>query len=165
MKFSPAPDRDGSHDFDFFFGSWRVHHRRLRERLTGCAEWVEFGGTVTTQPLLGGAGNVDDNVLDLPGGAYRAATLRAYDAVKHCWSIWWLDGRQPGKLDVPVEGGFVDGTGTFYAEDTLNGRPIRVRFCWLRTSTTTPRWEQAFSPDAGQSWETNWTMDFFRSAA
>jgi hypothetical protein len=26
-----------------------------------------------------------------------------------------------------------------------------------------PRWEQAFSPDGGTTWETNWVMDFTRS--
>jgi len=26
-------DTDGVHGFDFFMGSWRVHHRRLKERL------------------------------------------------------------------------------------------------------------------------------------
>ena len=25
-----------------------------------------------------------------------------------------------------------------------------------QTATPTPRWEQAFSPDEGKSWETNW---------
>jgi hypothetical protein len=29
----------GERDFDFFFGAWRVAHRRLRERLTGCTDW------------------------------------------------------------------------------------------------------------------------------
>jgi hypothetical protein len=28
--------------------------------------------------------------------------------------------------------------------------------------TALPRWEQAFSPDGGQSWETNWKMTFRR---
>jgi hypothetical protein len=27
--------RDGSRDFDFWMGSWKVHNRRLRERLKG----------------------------------------------------------------------------------------------------------------------------------
>jgi len=27
-----------------------------------------------------------------------------------------------------------------------------------------PRWEQALSVDGGATWETNWTMDFVRSA-
>jgi hypothetical protein len=56
---------DASHDFDFLFGSWRVQHRRLKERLAKSTQWVEFDGTCVTQPLLGGFGNVDDNVQDL----------------------------------------------------------------------------------------------------
>ena len=56
------------HDFDFYMGSWRVHHRRLKERLAGNDEWQEFEGTSTAWPILGGAGNIDDNVLELPAG-------------------------------------------------------------------------------------------------
>ena len=46
--------------------------------------------------------------------------------------------------------------------DTLDGKPIRVRFHWLKTDTASPRWEQAMSVDGGETWETNWTMDFHR---
>ena len=67
-------------DFDFLFGRWRVAHRRLDARLAGCTTWTEFAGTCATWPLLGGRGNIDDNVLELPSGTYRAATLRSYDA-------------------------------------------------------------------------------------
>ena len=81
-------------------------------------------------PLLGGAGNVDDNVLELPAGTYRAISLRSFDPVTNQWSIWWLDGRTPGRLDPPVVGGFEDGVGTFIAGDTFDGRPILVRFIW-----------------------------------
>lgn len=165
MTHSPPAERNGSRDFDFFLGSWRTHHRRLVKRLAGCTEWAEFDGLTVTCPLLGGAGNIDDNVINLPDGTYRAATLRAYDAVLRQWSIWWLDGRRPGQLDIPVVGGFTDGIGTFYADDTLDGLPIRVRFLWLRTTSALPRWEQAFSPDGDLTWETNWTMDFARTEA
>ena len=65
-------------------------------------------------------------------------------------------------IDVPVVGRFVDGVGTFLAEDTFEGRPIVVRFLWTRTDTPSPRWEQAFSEDGGTTWETNWEMDFTR---
>ena len=152
----------GHTDFDFFLGNWRVMHRRLTERLVGCNEWVEFTGTCMTQPILGGFGNIDDNVLELPSGMYRAATLRSFDAKTETWSIWWLDGRNPNSLDPPVVGRFQDSIGTFYAEDTLDGRPIRVRFQWTSPERDAPRWEQAFSPDAGQTWETTWIMDFAR---
>ena len=50
--------------------------------------------------------------------------------VRDRWSIWWLDGRNPGRLDPPVVGGFKDGIGTFIADDTFDGRPILVRFLW-----------------------------------
>jgi hypothetical protein len=35
-----------------------------------------------------------------------------------------------------------------------------VRFLWTGVTTKTPHWEQAFSDDAGETWETNWLMDF-----
>jgi hypothetical protein len=59
-----------------------------------------------------------------------------------------------------VKGGFASGVGTFFADDTLNGQPICVRFRWTQTHTASPSWEQAFSPDAGKTWEVNWTMAF-----
>lgn len=153
---------DSAHDFDFLHGHWRVDHRRLRERLTGGTDWDHFDGTCTAQPLLGGQGNVDDNLLHLPGGSYRAATLRAYDARTGQWAIWWLDGRHPHRLDVPMLGRFESGVGTFFAEDVWEGRPIRVRFRWTDTRTASPCWEQAFSADGGLTWEVNWTMRFHR---
>lgn len=151
-----------AHDFDFFFGQWKVLHRRLHERLVGCDGWDEFEGECTTWPMLGGQGNVDDNLLQLPGGDYRAITLRSFDGATQRWAIWWLDARLPHQLDVPVIGHFDAGVGIFYADDTLDKRPIRVRFRWLDTLSDSPRWEQAFSADVGVSWEVNWTMNFER---
>ncbi len=142
-------------DFEFLFGRWRVHHRRLLKRLVGCDEWQEFSGSSTTRVLLGGAGNVEENVVDLPAGSYRAVALRAFDAASQSWAIWWLDGRAPHVLDAPVIGRFEGGVGSFYADDTFEGRPIRVRFRWTDTTTESPSWEQAFSTDAGATWEVN----------
>jgi len=156
--------RSGAGDFDFLIGNWLVAHRRLKERLAGCDEWVEFGGTCVAQKILGGNGNIDDNFLDMPDGAYRAVTLRAYDTETRRWSIWWLDGRYPGRLDVPVVGGFENSVGTFYADDQFKGRPIRIRFHWTMPKKDIPRWEQAYSENAGQTWETNWIMNFMRVA-
>src|SRR6478736_1595468 len=92
------------HDFDFYMGTWWIHNRRLTKRLAGSDEWEEFEGTSHAWPILGGAGNIDDNVVDLPNGQYRAISLRTYDLVADQWSIWWLDGRSPGRLDPPVVG-------------------------------------------------------------
>jgi hypothetical protein len=150
-------------DFDFQQGRWHVHHRRLRARLAGCHDWEEFAGTCEQRPILGGNGNLEDNTLDLPGGSYCAVALRSWDPASARWAIWWLDGRSPHALDTPVIGGFAGNVGTFHADDALDGRPIRIRFLWLHTDTDAPRWEQAFSANGGESWETNWTMDFTRA--
>jgi hypothetical protein len=151
------------HDFDFQAGEWKVVHRRLTARLRNSTDWQEFGGTCAMRLILGGQGNIEDNLIDLPAGAYRASAIRSFDAKAGTWAIWWLDMRAPHSLDVPVIGSFTNGIGEFFADDTLDGRPIHVRFRWLDTATDSPSWEQAFSPDAGATWETNWTMRFRRA--
>lgn len=153
----------GAEGFDFLHGAWRVRHRRLARRLAGSTDWVEFGGRVEVRPILGGLGNVDENVLELPEGRYRAVTLRLFQPAAARWSIWWIDGRRL-QLDPPVHGRFDQGVGTFLGEDTFEGRPVRVRFVWSHITPRSARWEQAFSADQGRSWETNWRMDFERSA-
>jgi hypothetical protein len=149
-------------DFDFLFGQWRVFHRRLKIRLADNHDWQEFEGKTTAQPLLGGLGNVDDNVLHLPDGTYRAVSMRSFDPVLRRWAIWWLDARNPHQLDTPVIGTFENNVGTFFANDHFNGQPILVRFRWTQTQSASPLWEQAFSADNGVTWEDNWTMRFER---
>ena len=150
------------HDFEPLVGSWRVHHKRLKERLNGCTEWEEFEGMCTLRSLMDGQANVDDNVLHLPSGTYRAASFRTFDPKTKLWAIWWFDGRNPHQLEPPVVGRFEAGVGTFMCDDTLRGEPIKVRFTWSDTTSPQPRWEQAFSPDGGKTWETNWMMGFTR---
>jgi len=151
-----------SHDFDFQIGQWHVKHRRLKERLVASTDWEEFSGTSEMRPILGGNGNVEDNLLNISSGAYRAVALRSFDPVKKRWAIWWLDGRAPHVLDVPVIGKFENGTGSFYADVTQDGIKAQLRFLWLTANKSKPRWEQAMSIDNGKTWETNWTMDFTR---
>ena len=154
---------DVSADFDFQIGRWRVAHRRLKARLANCQDWEAFDGTSEMRPVLGGNGNIEDNVLHVAAGGYRALAIRSFDPALGRWAIWWLDSRAPHSLDVPVVGHFENGVGTFLADDVLDGVPVKLRFLWRHTDTETPRWEQALSADGGQSWETNWTMDFTRA--
>ena len=149
-------------EFDFQQGRWRVKHRRLTHRLCGSTDWEEFDGVCEQRPILGGNGNVEDNLLHIGTGDYRAIALRSYDPISRAWAIWWLDQRTPHTLESPVVGRFENGVGTFYADEMLDGRAVRLRFLWLATDTSTPRWEQAMSADDGETWETNWTMDFTR---
>jgi hypothetical protein len=158
LPFAPAAPSD----FDFIIGDWTVTHRRLNSRLTNCRDWTEFSGLSSTVKTLGGFGNLEDNLLHFPEGDVRAIALRSFCPDSNTWSIWWLDGRNPTALDVPVKGSFANHVGLFYADDVLDGRAIRVRFTWRATPGEHPRWEQAYSADDGVSWETNWTMVFVR---
>jgi hypothetical protein len=90
-------------------------------------------------------------------------SFRFFDPETRLWSIYWADSRRSGVLDPPVFGSFAGDAGVFEGSDTFDGRPIRVRFTWSGVTTPTPRWEQAFSDDGGESWETNWVMDFARA--
>lgn len=156
-----APNAD---DFAFLVGSWKVRHRKLKSRLAGSRDWVDFDGTLVNWPVLGGRGNVGDNVMNYPGAPFRGVGIRALDPATGEWLSWWLDGRSPTAIAPPVRGGFKDGIGTFIGDDSFEGRPIKTRVLWSRVTATSARWEQASSADGGQSWETNWISDFERTA-
>jgi hypothetical protein len=148
-------------DFDFWHGSWKVHNRRLRERLAGSDEWDEFEATSEAWGILAGLGNMDVFETDFAGG-FTGMSFRFFDPDRKRWSIYWADSRRPGELDPPLFGTFSGDKGVFQGEDVFKGRPILVRFIWSGITTPTPSWEQAFSNDGGQTWETNWVMDFTR---
>lgn len=152
--------RDGSHDFDFEFGEWRVHHR-VKRASTGL--WTEFEGTASVRPLMNGTANVEDNQFNKPDGITYGVATRAYGPKSKQWAIWWIDGRDPhGALDPPVKGAFEDGVGTFFSDGVVDGRNIRTRFTWSQITAKSARWEQAYSADAGKTWDTNWIMEFRR---
>lgn len=154
---------DGRRDFDFWMGRWTVRNRRLKERLNGSAEWEEFDATCIARPLLDGVGNEDEFRGDFKG-PFIGMSFRFFDVNRKRWAIYWADNRH-GTLEPPVFGTFSGSVGHFEGDDVFDGKPIRVRFLWTRIDTPTPRWEQAFSTDGGQTWETNWIMDMSRASA
>jgi hypothetical protein len=149
----------GARDFDFWMGRWNVRNRRLRAPLTGSHEWEEFHAIAAARPLPGDLGN-EDLFCTRHDGGFVGMSFRFYDPRRQQWSIYWADSRRPGRLDAPVFGWFTGDTGVFEGAGTLRGRSILVRFTWSRVSTGEPRWEQAFSADGGETWETNWIMEF-----
>jgi NIPSNAP len=151
---------DGARDFDFWMGRWKARNRRLVKRLAGSTEWAEFDATCVARPLLDRLGNEDEYRTEYWSG-FIGMSFRFFDPLTQKWAIYWADSRR-GTLEPPVFGSFSGGTGVFEGTDTFEGRPIRVRFIWSRVDTETPRWEQAFSADDGQTWETNWIMDMTR---
>lgn len=150
-----------AHDFHFFHGDWEVLHRRRTDFLDPDSEWSEFAGTSRCRPLFDGTANLDE--IDMPHLSAKGATLRLFDRETGRWSLNWASSIT-GTLFPPVFGRFDGGRGEFHGDDTHDGKDVRVRFVWSGVSATTARWEQAFSLDGGETWLTNWTMDFTRSS-
>ena len=154
-------ENDGRNDFDFLIGSWKVHHRRLMERLNGSTEWEEFDGDTVDRKILNGLGNMDENLIHSKKGQVHAITLRLFNPESKEWSIYWSTDAT-GTLDVPMVGGFKDGRGEFYSQEVFEGRHIYNRFIWSKITANSCQWEQALSADGGRNWETNWIMEFNR---
>jgi len=150
------------HDFDFLFGRWKGRNRRLKERLAGSNEWLEFDCTIECFPIWGGAAHYDVyEALDTPIGAIHGLTLRLYDPKSQQWAIYWAN-RNVGRLDPQMTGSFDGDRGEFYDQELFDGRMIYVRFIWTHEGRERARWQQAFSDDGGKTWETNWVVDFER---
>jgi len=149
-------------DFDFLMGDWNVHNRRLKNPLTGSTSWYEFGATSKVRGIWDGLANVDEYVGDSPGGLIQGMTVRLFDPAAEQWRLYWAN-RKDGVFGVPTIGSFSDGRGEFFDQEFFTGRSIFVRYIWTPGTKTTCSWEQAFSPDGGTTWETNWIMDFTRT--
>jgi len=173
-----AAVRDGSHDFDFVYGKWRMPNHRLKKRLAGSHEWVDFITCDEGRPLPGGIGDTDSWRAsfwkDFVGIAFRT-----YDTKTGLWRIYWVDNTfSQGVIGPPLVGKFDGNVGKFEGRDTENGVPVLVRFTWTLNPTpaqvsaqwekalnpggarVVAKWEQAFSADGGKTWETNWYNEF-----
>jgi hypothetical protein len=154
---------DGRNDFNFFVGSWKGLNRRLRERLAGSTDWEVFESRLVNHKILNGLGNFDEVSLYREASLLEGVTLRLYNPDTQEWAHYWASSAGANTLS-PLTGKFDKDCGTFYAYELIQGQHIFVRFLWRVFNNDSSRWEQAFSTDAGQSWETNWICDFTREA-
>jgi hypothetical protein len=127
--------------------------------LTGSHDWYEFNGTNFVHPVWKGEANIDESYLYRQTGRLDALTLRLYDPATRQWSLYW--GTAKKGLSIPPTVGHFDanGLGKFYDNETFAGKPITVRYTWMHPKPDTWHFEQAFSPDGGKTWETNWISD------
>ena len=156
---APAPTAvavrdDGAHAFAFDIARWRTHTSRLVKPLTGARTWTTLDGITDVQPIWGGKANLAVLESDGPGGHLQLISLRLYDPVARQWNLTFATSGA-GQRSVPMIGRFTNGRGTFYDQESYDGRTIRVRFSIFPISATRARSEQAFSDDEGKTWETN----------
>jgi hypothetical protein len=162
LKIVPS-ETSSVRDYDFYFGKWKIHNRKLKARLASCDEWVEFDAEQECRPLLLGAANIDNFLAEVNGNPFEGMTLRLFDPKTRLWSIYWADSNVVA-MDVPQIGSWDGPTGRFFARDTYNGKDIIVQFLWDKTDPESPTWSQSFSEDDGETWEWNWYMYMSRAA-
>ncbi len=147
-------ERDGQHDFDPLIGAWKYHLKRRLNPLTGSNTWIEFDGTVCFK-VWDGRAQLDTLEVDGPTGHIEGLTLRMYDPQSHQWRLYWANSKN-GIMDPPQIGEFKNGHGEFFAQDTIDGKSLLIRFAWTDMTTNSPHFEQSFSDDGGKTWEVNW---------
>jgi hypothetical protein len=156
-----AQTRDGQHDFDFEFGSWRTQLKRLLHPLSGSNEWETLEGTSVVRRVWDGRGNLGELEVGNAARHIEGLSLRVYNPQSRQWSIYWASSRD-GAVGPPMIGGFKDGRGEFFDQETFEGKAIFVRFIFSDITATSFRLEQAFSNDGGKTWEPNWIATFTR---
>jgi hypothetical protein len=159
-----SQERDGQRDFDFNIGTWKTHVSRLQNPLTGSTAWVEYDGISLVREILSGRGSLFELTADGPAGHLEGVGLRLYNPESRQWSLNWANGKT-GVLGVPTIGEFKNARGVFVDQEPFNGRVILVRNSFTDITPNSARFEQTFSDDGGQSWETNWVMTFARLSA
>ena len=147
-------ERDGKHDFDFNFGTWKTHIKRLQHPLTGSTTWTEMDGTVVVRKVWDGRAQLEEVEADGPNGHFEDLALFLYNPESRQWSFSFANVKS-GTLSQPSVGEFKNGRGEFFDQEPLNGRMILVRIIWSDITPDSHRFEQSFSDDGGKSWEPN----------
>jgi hypothetical protein len=107
---------------------------------------------------MNGQANLVELDVQGPRGRIVGVSLRLYNPEGRQWSLNYASAAS-GVLTVPMVGEFKGGRGEFFAQDTIGGRSILVRFVISGVTAKSAHFEQAFSDDGGKTWEVNWIAD------
>jgi hypothetical protein len=148
-------------DYAFFMGKWKILNKKLKTRFNNSNEWVEFEAREEVSKILNGRGYIGQYHTNFDGKPFEGVGIHLFDPATNKWSNYWADGSS-GTMAPPVTGGFDGKIGRFYGKDVDSNKQVDVFFLWDATDADNPVWSQAFSADAGKTWETNWYMYYSR---
>lgn len=140
--------------FDFWVGAWNVTNHHLRD-----GAWVGSGEALARiWAVADGGAVVEQWNGELGGDPLIGFSLRAWDPELEAWSIWlnWHGGQPDGfsEMHGTRNGGRI--------EQFPPGNTEAIRYSFSETHRRSARWDQAQSRDGGETWQTNWIMQFRR---
>lgn len=151
-----------AHGFDYQFGTWRVHVERLLRPASASPRWTHYDGTHVVTPLIPGTANIGVLEIRGPEGSVEGLQLRAYDRSSGQWKLAFASGTN-GEVQPASIGRFENGTGVFFDNTTLAGRPARERSVTTRLSETTYRDVTSYSTD-GSTWHPFWIASYVKTS-
>ena len=151
----PAPTGKPG-DFDFLSGEWKIKNRRLKD-----GAWDVFDGEATVVRILRGIASVEE--LRIPARHFSGMGLPLLDLRTQLWADYWVNGGSGALAPTPPWGSFVNGVGTWDADDTDGEQPVIHRGVWDQITPRSCRWYQASSKDGGQTWSESWVMHWTRA--
>lgn len=151
-------------NFDWLQGIWNVESHSLKRRMSGKAEWLENHMETNYRILLDGLVAINETYGTFNERPMHGIMIRTYDPAIDEWRLQWMSKGYP-HLTEQVRGKFENGIGTFYGEETNEGRVFNMRFRWKMISETHAFWEQAYQNPDTLEWEVNWTLDLKRKSS
>jgi hypothetical protein len=155
------PVHDGQHDFDFNFGTWRTHIKRILDPFAASSKSLELNGIVTVRKVWNGCAQLEEIETDGPNGHWEGLTLFLYNPTAHQWSQSFVNS-QRGVLAPPLIGSFNGGRGELFASDTFNDRSILVRGVWSDIKPDSHHYQESYSSDGGKTWVPAFIADLSR---
>src|SRR6266705_1438324 len=114
-----ATERAGQPDFDWEFGDWKIHIKRLQHPFTGSTTWTELDGLVAVRKIWGGRANLAEIEANGAGSHLEFLSLRLYNPQSRQWSLNFAS-RNSGTLSIPMMGEFKNRRGEFYDQELFN---------------------------------------------
>ena len=151
----PIPD-EPARQFDFWLGEWQVQNKHLRR-----GGWTDSGTAVARiQAVADGNAVLERWTGELGGDPLIGFSLRAFDPELGKWVIYlnWHGGQ-------PV--------GFFVMHGERNGERIELfppgdktseRYTFSLAHEGSSQWDNARTKDGGETWVTDWVMQFTRTA-
>lgn len=155
-------ERDGQHDFDFNFGVWHTHIRRIVDPFDPSSGAIELNGTVSVRKVWGGKAQLEEIEADGPKGHWEGLSLFLYNPQSRQWSQTFVNSKSGVVEGTPLIGSFKDGRCELFGQDSFHDKSILVRGVWSDIAAGSHRYEEAYSRDGGTTWHHSFRADLTR---